>query len=329
MIVRMVIINLIVLSWFTICESFLTNLHAPCSHLRPSFTSLFASDLDGTYRGSSNVRSLKTSKVDAPFLQMISFYRFSSIEDPESVRDDIFEALSKIKDLRGTVYLAKEGINAQLAVPVSDLHNGALEDTIAIFKSLLPFDPFELNDLNLGDTVDSDTPTFNRLIVRTRNQILRDGLDDDLDWSDAGSEVSPKVWHEEIRERNASQNGLFLDCRNSYESEKGIFDGADPLGTNVFSESWEELESRTDGVDRDEPIHIFCTGGIRCVKVGAFLKQKLGFKNVRRLEHGIVGYQRWAQEGLPEKDSSVWHGENFMFDKRRFEVSDEKSSNDV
>ena len=107
---------------------------------------------------------------------------------------------------------------------------------------------------------------------------------------------------------------MLIDCRNAYESEFGSFRDAIPLDTNVFSESWERLEQITSRVDKDTPIHIFCTGGIRCVKVGAYLKQKLGFQDVRRLEHGIIGYEKWAEDRC---DDMVWEGENFLFDKRR------------
>ncbi len=110
-----------------------------------------------------------------------------------------------------------------------------------------------------------------------------------------------------------------------YESDEGTFHGAIPLGTNTFQESWEPLKELTRELDRNEPVHIFCTAGIRCVKVGAYLKQWLGFTDVRRLQHGVIlGYQQWLADH-PE-GSSVWEGDNFIFDKRRFEekIEEEK-----
>ena len=101
-------------------------------------------------------------------------------------------------------------------------------------------------------------------------------------------ELTPEEWDADLRK---SSSGILLDCRNSYESRVGTFAGADPLGTDVFSESWDILKDKTKDLDKSEPIRIYCTGGIRCVKVGAYLKQELGFEDVRRLEHGIIGYE--------------------------------------
>ena len=262
--------------------------------------------------GSSQVCSQQPLPTCAEELQMLSFYRFSPIKDPTIIRDELFATVRSIPGLRGTIYLASEGVNAQLAVPLGDpldmLLNACLE--------CLPFDPFGVNAPNLGDIVPTSTPTFNRLIVRTRDAVLRDELDEFLDWEDAGLELTPAEWDQQLRQ---STSTVLLDCRNLYESEKGSFSGATPLKTQVFQESWHQIRSETKDLDKDTPIHIFCTGGIRCVKVGAYLKQKLGFSDVRRLEHGIIGYHRWAKENCVDEQTSMWKGENFLFDKRQSE----------
>ena len=271
-------------------------------------------------RRSPAVRSQQPLPTDALELQMLSFYRFAPIEDPTKTRDELFSAVEHIPGLRGTIYLASEGVNAQLAVPCGE----PLDSLLDACSHRLPFDPFERNAPNLGDVVPISMPTFNRLIVRTRDAVLRDGLDsEDLDWDDAGLELTPTEWDQELRQ---PESLFLLDCRNLYESEHGSFSGATPLKTKVFQESWQELEEETKNVDKDQPIHIFCTGGIRCVKVGSYLKQKLGFSDVRRLEHGIIGYHRWASEHYQKESESVWEGENFLFDKRRSEEekTDEK-----
>jgi predicted sulfurtransferase len=326
------------------------------NHQRPhaTTTTRLSSVSPSSSYGPSAVRSLKPPlPTDATHLQMLSFYRFSPIENPSQVRDQLFEAIQTIPGLRGTIYLAPEGVNAQLAVPQLLLDRLLEECTCN-----LPFDPFELNAVNLGEVVDIvTTRTFDRLIVRTRDYVLRDGLDllelDDqnendaplvgLDWNDAGSELTPAEWNDDLQQlyysnKDDDQEELplrlplptLLDCRNLYESDQGTFRGARPLQTNVFQESWKELDEMTKQIaDKDQPLHIFCTGGIRCVKVGAYLKQKLGFRNVRRLEHGIIGYQQWwAREHYGEdgaaaagnaEEASAWEGDNFLFDKRRQE----------
>jgi len=296
-----------------------------------------------TTSGSSAVRSMKPTQTDSPYFQMVSFYRFVPISDPASARDALFDALIKIDGIRGTAYLATEGINAQFAVPTTGGEDGAVESTIQRFTEVvgdaLPFDPFEINAINYGDLVDSTLPTFNRLIVRTRDAILRSGLEGEgyedsdqsttYDWDDAGRELTPEEWDTDLRDAAATskkeKKGILLDCRNAYESDVGTFSDAVPLGTDSFSESWDVLKDKVEGMDKSEPVRIFCTGGIRCVKVGAYLKQELGFEDVRRLEHGIVGYERWSKklgmaghgDGSDKNAESLWRGENFLFDKRR------------
>jgi len=192
---------------------------------------------------------------------------------PDRIRDVLFDTLkSSIPGLRGTIYVAPEGINAQLAVLPEYLD--IVVDTI---KSVLPFDPFRHTSdkgPNLGDVVSISTPTFKRLIVRTRDFILRDGINEstddkdgnssiELDWNDSGPELSPQQWHEELAQatsrtsasiRNSnddesndddSNNVLILDCRNNYESDEGIFEGAVPLDTTTFQESCTRLDELT------------------------------------------------------------------------------------
>ncbi|KAL3932575.1 MAG: hypothetical protein SGARI_003928, partial [Bacillariaceae sp.] len=173
---------------------------------------------------------------------MLSFYHFQRIENPLQSRDALFESINTIPGLRGTIYLSEEGINGQMAVPPGEPLE-ALLSACSSFGSL-PFDPFtDNNPPNLGDVVSVDTPTFHRLVVRVRDYILRDGISDDiiaplsLDWSDAGPELSPSEWHEQIvqNENKDNENGeeddtmILIDCRNLYESQEGTFEGAIPL----------------------------------------------------------------------------------------------------
>jgi len=294
-------------------------------------------------------------------LQLLSFYHFVQISRPDDLRDTVFERLKTIPGLRGTVYVAKEGINAQFAVPVGKSLDNLLQafgrengyDSDNVEGGCLPFDSFEKNLPNMGSVVDGDTPTFDRLIVRTRNYILRDGMnlndkggeDSLLDWSDAGIELDPSEWDEQLRGRKDIQ---LLDCRNDYESDQGSFVSAKPLNTQTFADTWSALDSKVKAksLDPSKPVYIFCTGGIRCVKVGAYLKQNLGFGDVRSLKHGIIGYERWSGDGrdIAEDEGeggcggnndennkggereTLWIGENFLFDKRRFDYTSDKAS---
>jgi UPF0176 protein len=237
----------------------------------------------------------------------------------------LFEQLLLIPGLRGTAYVAKEGINCQFAVPVGE----SLQMLLQSFgkEGCVPFDSFEKCPANLGDVVDSSVSTFDRLIVRTRDYILRDGIttedgDVPLDLSDAGVELEAKEWHEQLKQDNIQ----LLDCRNDYESDQGTFQSAQPLNTTTFSETWSVLDNqlKSESINPDEPVYIFCTGGIRCVKVGSYLKNRLGCKDVRSLRHGIIGYERYITSS---NEQSLWEGENFLFDKRR--LSKESSDSDT
>ena len=210
---------------------------------------------------------------------------------------------------------------------------------------------------------------FKKLIVRTKESVLTDKLPDGLgatlDWSDSGPVLSPQQWHEKLAElsgaagagsssagagagANASNSEasttptptpIVLDCRNTYESAEGAFVGSVPLGTEAFSESWSCLEKVLENkqVPKDAPVLTYCTGGIRCVKINAYMRQQLGYTNVYGLQHGIIGYQSWltkergreleekgeaeveGEEGQADQLSSLFEGENFLFDRRRLD----------
>ena len=134
-----------------------------------------------------------------------------------------------------------------------------------------------------------------------------------------------------------------IDCRNLYETHIGTFQHALPLDTVSFSETWDKLDELLGQLPKDKRILTFCTGGIRCVKVNAYLKQKLKFENIGRLEKGIIAYENYidsinqthtatgtnlpakrkeaavvnaAPEPMPHVES-LFQGKNFLFDRRR------------
>ena len=343
------------------------------------------------FTGPEAIKSQRPIATDSKSLQMISFYNFVNISNPIQLRDDIFEAIKDIEGLRGTIYISPEGVNSQMAIPYYKNNNDDDDGgDISTSSPLSQFchacyatDPhvFSFMDkasgsnnkknntpLNLGDIVSIDTPTFDKLIVRVRDYVLRDGMSQDeqpqqqhliqypLDWTNAGIELTPQEWHEELLQANSKiqsasssedSKPLILDCRNIYESDQGAFQGAIPLNTQTFQDTWSVLDEmlssgRDDSQDsknvnevdknvskrRDQPVYIYCTGGIRCVKVGAYLKQQLGYNNVKRLQHGIIGYEKWIQEEQQREQqdggdddnpaTNLWNGTNFLFDKRRF-----------
>ena len=164
---------------------------------------------------------------------------------------------------------------------------------------------------------------FKKLVVKRKlsNKIVTDGLDPEvynsLDFSAVNDdcELSPDVWHHNIS--NHDEKKVVLDIRNDYESDVGIFVNSIPLNTSKYVETWNYLDLIVDNLPKDTKIYTFCTGGVRCVKVAAYLKQKKGFDNVYRLKDGIIGYQRWLSSSPGNLSESLFKGKNFLFDRRR------------
>lgn len=182
---------------------------------------------------------------------MVSFYKFHPI--PNTV--EFAERLDKLWKpffAVGRVYVASEGVNAQMAIPTNVIKNfEKATQSLPIFESL------RLNTDHLVSAEEfAATRPFKALHVRVREQIVTDGFADvssatpeseapQLDWEKSGNEMSPLDWHEQLNDPNA----IILDCRNSYESDVGVFDNAIPLNTTFFRESWTALDS----ILRDKP----------------------------------------------------------------------------
>ena len=244
--------------------------------------------------------------VDGVELAVATFYGFFAVEEPSAVAQRLRAALEADGLVLGSVSVASEGYNGALAVPVE--RRAQLAQTLSkAAPELWPTEQDAITALN-WDAQPTRSSPFHRLLVKEKKRALVDGFDEPLDWDDCGDEVAPEAWHDEI----AAPGATVLDVRNTYESDAGTFAGAVPLNTSTFVESWPKLDEALADVSRDEPVHMFCTGGVRCIKAGAYVKQKLGFTDVRRLEHGVVAYERWAA-GSGE---SRFEGENFVFDKR-------------
>lgn len=274
---------------------------------------LRVSPLDAAALPAAERPAASPTAVPSGPVQMVSFFKFHDAPLDEG-RLPLLElaarsALAELSVL-GTVYLAAEGVNAQLAVPLESVP--ALGARLGRIRELRGIEA----RLNLGERVavgegaGEVPPPFLKLSVKTRPQVLTDGLEAPLDWARAGRDVPPAEWDAAL----ATPGAVLLDCRNAYESDAGRFAAAEPLGTDVFSRSWDVLRARLAEVPKGAPILTYCTGGIRCVKVNAYLEQELGFTNTRKLQDGIVGYLGHLRE-TPDAPSS-WRGENFVFDKR-------------
>lgn len=235
----------------------------------------------------------------------ISFYHYFPISDPKLFRDELYLHLDKLK-VFGRIYVAHEGINAQLSVPASNYE--------AFREYLYSIEP--LNGIRLNIAVDDDGKSFWVLKIKVREKIVADGINDpSFDMQNRGRYVNA----EEFNKLTEDPDTIVVDMRNHYEFEVGHFERAIEVPSDTFRE---QLPMSVDMLkdQKDKNIIMYCTGGIRCEKASAYMKHQ-GFKNVFHLEGGIIQYANKVKElGLPNK----FKGKNFVFDDRLGErISDE------
>jgi UPF0176 protein len=227
----------------------------------------------------------------------ISFYKYHHILVPQDFRDQLYLTLEKI-DVLGRIYVAAEGINAQISVP---------EKNLDAFRTAL-FSIDFLNGVRLNIAVQDDGKSFFKLKILVRKKIVADGLDDyTFDVTDIGTHVNA----EEFNTLAADPDTIIVDMRNHYESEVGHFKGAICPDVDTFREELQVVEDIMTE-QRGKKLLMYCTGGIRCEKASAWMKHK-GFENVYQLEGGIIKYaQDVKQNGLENR----FIGKNFVFDER-------------
>ncbi len=227
----------------------------------------------------------------------LSFYRYAHIENPAHFRDTFYLQLDAI-GVKGRVYVATEGINAQVSV---------LENQWNTFKEIVESIVF-LQNLRLNIAVADNGKSFFKLKIQVKSKIVADGLDDKLfDVTQSGEHLSAAAFNALTDDPET----ILVDMRNHYESEVGFFEGAIRPDVETFRESLPIVEALLEGQE-SKNIVMYCTGGIRCEKASAYYKHK-GFNNVFQLDGGIIEYARKAQEqGLKNK----FKGVNFVFDER-------------
>ena len=240
----------------------------------------------------------------------LSFYAYAKIENPTQFRNQLFLAWNPIEVL-GRIYVAHEGINAQLSLPADSFYD---------FKDTLDAYDF-MKDIRLNVAVEHDDHSFLKLTIKVRDKIVADGL------SDVTFDVTNKGVHLKAKEFNqilADPNTIVVDIRNHYESEIGYFKGAITPDVETFRESLPIIHEQLKDHKEGKNLVMYCTGGIRCEKASAYFKHK-GFKNVFQLEGGIINYAKQIKE---ENLESKFIGKNFVFDHRLGErITDDIISN--
>lgn len=239
----------------------------------------------------------KRLAVDGEARRTLSFYQYHTIENPPKFRDELYEKLKHLGVL-GRIYVAGEGINAQMSVP---------EKNFRAFKDYLYSIDF-LDGVRLNIALEDDGKSFWVLNVKVRPKIVADGIEDArFSMENRGEYLNAA----EFNRLTANPETVVVDMRNYYEFEVGHFENALEVSSDTFREQLPlAIEMLAD--KKNENIIMYCTGGIRCEKASAYLLHN-GFTKVFHLEGGIIEYVRQAKaQNLENK----FKGKNFVFDNR-------------
>ncbi len=237
----------------------------------------------------------------------VSFYRYFTLAEPQVFRDHLYRQFVKL-GVFGRVYVANEGINAQISVPTERYDD---------FKNTLFNAHPALEQIRLNVALEDDGKSFWVLRMKVRQRIVADGIEDEnFNPANTGHYLQA----DQVNQMLDDPNTLFVDMRNHYEYEVGHFENAIEVPSDTFRE---QLPMVVDMLQKDKQKNIvmYCTGGIRCEKASAYMRYS-GFKHVYHVEGGIIEYVRKAKEqGLALR----FKGKNFVFDERM----GERISNDI
>jgi len=237
--------------------------------------------------------------------QTLSFYKYFEVENPQEFRDNLYRKWNAINCF-GRVYIAYEGINAQMSVP---------EHNLEIFLATISENKY-LKNIPIKYAVHDDGKSFYKLTIKVRNQIVADGLEPNTyNLQQVGRHLSAAEFNKHF-ENSCS---IVIDMRNHYESEIGRFENAFCPDSDTFKEAIQIVEQKFSD-KKDKHFMLYCTGGIRCEKASAYLL-KQGFTNVSQLYGGIIEYAHQVKkQNLPSK----FVGKNFVFDQRLGERIDDQ-----
>ena len=225
-----------------------------------------------------------------------SFYKYIEIKNIEQFRDILYIKFDKLNIL-GRIYIANEGINAQISIPAHNLSK---------FQSMITQIEL-LQNTQLKKAIEEGV-AFYKLIIKTRNEIVAYGLPPQAyDMSKRGKHLNASQFNKALKDPNT----IIVDMRNKYESEVGQFNNALLPEVETSKELLPKVTKMLEK-NKEKQILLYCTGGIRCEKASAHLI-KIGFKNVNQLKGGIVQY---AHEVSEKKIKSEFIGKNFVFDAR-------------
>ena len=222
---------------------------------------------------------------------VFGFYKFKKLKSLKKNKSLLQNYLFK-KNIRGTIILATEGINATISGKLLDLKNAIIK-----IKKLFNFKKFDSENISK-----SKFQPFHRAKVKIKKEVVPMGLHLFSKNKKKNNHIEPYKWNNLIKNRNT----FILDSRKPFEYKVGTF----KRSVNPDVDNFREFPKYLNKLNKKKPIAMFCTGGIRCEKASVFLEKK-GFKNVYQLKGGILNYLKKVK-----KKESLWKGECFVFDNR-------------
>lgn len=227
-------------------------------------------------------------------LRVSTFYLFCALPDFAALREPLL-ACAQQAGVRGTILLAREGVNGTIAGPAA-----AVDEVLAVLRACP-----ELTALTCKNSSAEQWP-FQRMKVKLKQELVPLGVTQVDPAQGTGQHVAPEDWNELV----SNPNVMLIDARNDFETEIGQFDGAVDPRTTDFREFADWLDQNVVDKPDAKRVAMYCTGGIRCEKASAYLMSR-GVAEVYQLEGGILRYL----ERIPS-DQSLWRGECFVFDER-------------
>ncbi len=227
-------------------------------------------------------------------LFIYSFYRFKGLKNINQIKKTIDIFLKK-KKIRGTILVAKEGINGSISGSKNELDN-----SLKFIKSVL-----NIRKLNMKVNYNKFHP-FNRMKVRIKKEIVSLGKGNFNVNNLKGKSINPEEWNNIISEKNTK----IIDVRNQFEIGIGRFSNSLNPKTNSFRDFPDAIKRMK--IKKQDKIAMYCTGGIRCEKASSYLRL-IGYKNVYQLNGGIINYLQYMKT---KNKKTLWEGECFVFDDR-------------
>ena len=222
-----------------------------------------------------------------------AMYKFVALENYEAMRQPLLAQMEAL-GIKGTLLLASEGINGTVSGP-----REGIDGLLAYLNN-----DARINPISFKESLHDEQP-FYRTKVKLKKEIVTMGVEGINPRHTVGTYVKPKDWNALISDPDV----LVIDTRNDYEIEIGTFKHAVDPKTKTFREFPDYVKDNMDP-QQHKKVAMFCTGGIRCEKSTAYLKEQ-GFDEVYHLEGGILQYL----QDVP-KEESLWEGDCFVFDNR-------------